>query len=134
MGDYTVKRIDEMESSFGGSYKRARTELGVTAFGMQVLDFPPKAHRYPEHDHTHDGQEEVYVVLSGRGTIEVDGERTELTPDVMVRVAPEAKRRVTTGEEPMRLLVLSGYPGRAYEPSPNSVLGAPDPLARGTGH
>jgi mannose-6-phosphate isomerase-like protein (cupin superfamily) len=127
---FTVKRIDEMESSFGGSYKRARAELGVTSFGMQVLDFPPNVDNYPEHDHAHDGQEEVFVVLRGRGAIEVDGERTELTPDVMIRVAPEARRKLTTGAEPMRVLALSGVPGGVYEPSPNSILGTPDPLAQ----
>lgn len=130
MADYTLKRIDEMEASFGGSYKRARAELGVTSFGMQVLDFPANTTRYPEHDHSHDGQEEVFLVLRGRGTIEVDGDRMELDPDVMIRVAPEAKRRITTGDEPMRLLALSGVPGGVYEPAPNSILGTPDPLAQ----
>ncbi|HEX2125617.1 MAG TPA: cupin domain-containing protein [Thermoleophilaceae bacterium] len=130
MPGYTLKRIDEMEASFGGSYKRARAELGVTSFGMQVLDFPPNATRYPEHDHVFDGQEEVFVVLRGRGTIEVDGETMQLDPDVMIRVAPEAKRKLSTGDEPMRVLALSGVPGGVYEPAPDSVLGAPDPLAK----
>src|SRR5436309_4800455 len=75
MANYTVKRIDEMEAVYAGAFKRARASLGVTAFGMQVLDFPPNADRYPEHDHAEDGQEEVYVTLSGDGEIEVEGER-----------------------------------------------------------
>ena len=37
MSDYTVKRIDEMEGYYLGAMKRARAELGVTAFGLQVL-------------------------------------------------------------------------------------------------
>jgi quercetin dioxygenase-like cupin family protein len=119
-----------MEASFGGSFKRARAELGVTSFGMQVIDFPPETKRYPEHDHAHDDQEEVFVVMSGRGAIEVDGERVELTPDVMIRVGAEAKRKITTDGEPMRILALSGKPGGVYEPSPNSKLGTPDPLAQ----
>ena len=52
MADYTVKTIDEMEAVFGGAFKRARAELGVTSFGMQVLDMPPNVDgQYPEHDH-----------------------------------------------------------------------------------
>jgi len=39
MSGCTVKRIDEMEAIYGGAYKRARAELGVTSFGMQVIDF-----------------------------------------------------------------------------------------------
>ena len=34
MGDYTAKRIGDMEAVFRGSFKRARAELGVEAFGM----------------------------------------------------------------------------------------------------
>ena len=33
MSGCTVKRIDEMEAIYGGAYKRARAELGVSAFG-----------------------------------------------------------------------------------------------------
>lgn len=130
MGEYTVKRIDELESSFLGSYKRARAELGVSSFGMSVIDLPPNIDAYPEHDHMHDGQEEVFVVLNGRATIEVDGENIELDPDVMIRIAPEAKRKITTGEEPLRVLALSGVPGGVYVPSENSKLGTPDPMAQ----
>ena len=36
---YAVKRIDEMEAAFGGGFIRARASLGVTAFGMQVIDW-----------------------------------------------------------------------------------------------
>ena len=65
MSGCTVKRIDEMEAIYGGAYKRARAELGVTSFGMQVIDFPPNFEHYPEHDHGTDGQEEVYFALGG---------------------------------------------------------------------
>ena len=131
---YTVKRIDEMEASFLGTYKRARAELGVTSFGMQVIDLPPNlSEGYPEHDHTHDSQEEVFITMSGRGEIFIDGESVELSPDQMVRIAPEAKRRVVTHDEPIRLLIVSGVPGGVYEPAPNSILGTPDPLAQPSG-
>ena len=130
MAAYTVKRIDEMEAVFGGAFKRARAELGVESFGMQVLDFPPNADQYPEHDHGEDGQEEVYVVLRGTGEIEVAGERHGLDPETMVRVGPGVTRKITTGDEPMRLLALGGCAGKPYEAPDVSQLGAPDPLAQ----
>jgi uncharacterized cupin superfamily protein len=133
MGDYTVKRIDEMEAAYGGGFKRARAELGVTSFGMQVLDFPPNSDQHPEHDHAEEGQEEVFVPLSGRGELVVDGDRHVLEPGMMVRVGPAARRAITTGDAPLRLLALGGYPGRAYEGKEVSELGAPDPLARSRG-
>ena len=130
MDPYTVKRIDDMEASFLGSFKRARAELGVTAFGMQVIDIPANNDLYPEHDHAEDGQEEVYWAVSGEGEIEVAGDTHQLTPENMVRVGPEVTRKVRTGDSPMRLLVVGGVPGGVYEPSPNGRLGAPDPMAQ----
>jgi mannose-6-phosphate isomerase-like protein (cupin superfamily) len=128
MADCTIKRIDDMEAVFGGGYKRARAELGVSAFGMQVLDFPPNATQYPEHDHAEDGQEEVYIPLSGSGELEIEGERHRLEPNVMVRVGPGVTRMIRTGDERMRLLALGGVPGAPYEAPEVSQLGAPDPL------
>ena len=51
MGDYTAKRIGDMEAGFGGGFVKARAELGVSAFGMQVIQMPPNYADYPEHDH-----------------------------------------------------------------------------------
>jgi mannose-6-phosphate isomerase-like protein (cupin superfamily) len=126
---FTLKRIDEMEAQYAGTFKLARAELGVTSFGMQVLDLPAGlGDAYPEHDHSDDGQEEVFVVLSGEGEIVVDGERQRLTERTMIRVSPEAKRKFVTRESPLSMLALSGKPGEAYEPFPRHELGAPDPL------
>jgi mannose-6-phosphate isomerase-like protein (cupin superfamily) len=128
MAGYEIKRIDEMEAVYAGAFKRARAELGVEAFGLSVLDLPPNLEQYPEHDHSEDGQQEVYLALSGSGEIEIDGERHSLDPQTMVMVGPGVKRKVFTGEEPLRLLAIGGVPGKVYEAPGNSMLGAPDPL------
>jgi mannose-6-phosphate isomerase-like protein (cupin superfamily) len=129
MADYTAKRIEDMEAVFRGSFKRARAELGVEAFGMQVIDLPPNLKAYPEHDHAESGQEEVFVVMRGHGEIEVDGERVAIDPETIIRVGPSATRKLLPGDEGMRVLALGGVPGRPYEPSENSKLGVPDPMA-----
>lgn len=127
MADYTAKRIDEMEAAFGGGFIRARAELGVESFGMQVLNLPPNADQYPEHDHAESGQEEVYVVMSGSGEIDVDGEKAPLDPDTIVRVGPSARRKIVAGGDGLRVLALGGTPGKAYEVAEFSKLGAGDP-------
>ena len=81
MADYTAKKIDDLEAIYGGGFKRARADLGVESFGMQILEMPPGYADYPEHDHAEAGQEEVYVVLRGSAEIEVDGERVQIDPD-----------------------------------------------------
>ncbi|HEY7456316.1 MAG TPA: hypothetical protein VH703_03485 [Solirubrobacterales bacterium] len=129
MSEYAVKRIDEMEAIFGGAFKRARAELGVESFGMQIIDMPPNYENYPEHDHAEDGQEEVYVTLRGGGEIEIDGERSPLDGDHVARVASGTKRKVWPGDEGIRLLVIGGKPGGLYQAPDVSQLGAPDPMA-----
>ncbi len=115
MAEYTAKRIDEMEAGFGGGFVKARAELGVTAFGFQVIQLPPDYAEYPEHDHAESGQEEVYVALDGSGWMDVEGERVELDRETFVRVGPEPKRKVHAGPEGLRMLVMGGCPGEPYK-------------------
>ena len=49
----------------------------------------------------------------------------------MVRVGPGVTRKVWTGEEPLRMLIVGGVPGKPYEAPEVSELGAPDPLTAG---
>jgi mannose-6-phosphate isomerase-like protein (cupin superfamily) len=130
MGDYTAKRIDDMEAAFLGGFKRARAELGVESFGMQVLDMPPNLEAYPEHEHAESGQEEVFVVLRGSGELEVDAERIPVDTDTIVRVGAKARRKFWPGDDGMRVLALGGVPGQVYEPPDVTKLGEPDPMAR----
>jgi mannose-6-phosphate isomerase-like protein (cupin superfamily) len=114
MSDVTVKRVEDFDSPNEGGFCRARAGLGVTAFGMQVEQFPANFEHFPEHDHTEDGQEEVYTVLSGSATLHVGGKTFELEPGVFARVAASATRKITTGAQPARLLAIGGTPGAAY--------------------
>ena len=129
MAGHSVKKIDEMEAIYQGAFKRARAELGVESFGMQIIDMPPNFDGYPEHDHSTDGQEEVYVTLAGGGEIEIEGERLPLDPNHLVRVGTGVKRKVWPGAEGIRMLIIGGVPGSAYEAPDMSKLGEPDPMA-----
>jgi mannose-6-phosphate isomerase-like protein (cupin superfamily) len=129
MADGKVMKIDEMEGVYGGAFKRARAELGLESFGMAVIDMPPEYEHYPEHDHTHDDQEEVYIVLRGGGEIEIEGDRHPLDPDHMARVGAETKRKVWPGPEGVRLIVIGGVPGGVYAAPDVTKLGEPDPMA-----
>jgi quercetin dioxygenase-like cupin family protein len=124
VSDYTVKRIDDMQGAYGGAFKRARAELGVSSFGMAVIDMPAGYDGYPEHDHAHDGQEEVFLALRGSGELDVEGERHPLDPEHMIRVAAGTKRKVLPGPDGIRLLVIGAAPGKLYEAAPFSQLDA----------
>jgi hypothetical protein len=97
MADVTVKRVDEMESIWGGSFVRARAALGARSFGMNIRNFPPNFDEYWEHNHVDpsaaDGEEEVYTVLDGSATLHVDGEQYVLEPGVFARVGAAERRK-----------------------------------------
>ncbi len=120
MADVTVKGLDEIESykgeSHGGQFLYAGKGLGVTAWGLNVARLPSNWAHYPEHDHTDDGQEEVYVVLAGSATLLADGEKWELEPGTLARVGPGQKRKLVPGGEGVTLLAIGGTPGKAYTP------------------
>lgn len=115
MADVTVKRVEDFESAFDGGMLKVRAGLGVTSFGLQLLQFPPNADFYPEHDHSADGQEEVYVVLDGAATLRAGDSEFQLEPGVFARVGPGETRKIVTSDQPARMLALGGMPGKAFE-------------------
>jgi mannose-6-phosphate isomerase-like protein (cupin superfamily) len=134
MPDVTVKSIDDMEAIYGGLARRARAELGVTAWGMQVFTLPPDWDGYPKHNHGSEAfdpnQEEVYIPLSGAATLVADGREFELRPGTMVRVGPNQLRQILPGPDGIRFIAIGGSPG-AFTPGEWTELGAdpPRPLA-----
>lgn len=115
MNGFKLKQIDELASINHGAVKLAGDELGVQAFGLQVLDLPAGFTDYPEHDHAQDGQEEVYVVLDGSAELTIDGERIQADAGSVVRVEPESKRKLVPGPAGARVLAIGCAPGRGYE-------------------
>jgi mannose-6-phosphate isomerase-like protein (cupin superfamily) len=115
MEGFKLKRIDELSSIHHGAVKLAGDELGIQSFGMQVLDFPAGFADYPEHDHSHDGQEEVYIVLEGSAEFEIDDERVPADAGAMVRVGSESRRKLVAGPCGVRILAIGCAPGGGYE-------------------
>ena len=54
-----------------------------------------------------------------------------LDRETWVRVGPSVKRHVRGGLDGMRLLVIGGVPGSAYEPHPVTELGGPEEIGEG---
>ena len=123
MNDITVKRIEDIEAYSGPHeipgirFRHAREALGVSAWGMNVLELDPHCDGYPAHDHRSDAQEEVYVVLRGSIVLQAGGTQTTLGQGDFVRVAPPLERKFVTREQGATLLALGGTPGKAYTPS-----------------
>jgi mannose-6-phosphate isomerase-like protein (cupin superfamily) len=115
MDAYALKRVDDLASIDHGAVKLAGDELGVQSFGLQVLDLPAGFTDYPAHDHVHDGQEEVYVVLEGSADFEIAGECVPADAGTMLRVDPASRRTLVPGPSGVRLLAIGCAPGGTYE-------------------
>lgn len=123
MSDVTIIHTDAIpfyegpHSIPGIRFRGARAALGVSAWGMNILDLDPGCDGHPEHDHSHDGQEEVYVVLSGSAELHVDGAAHPLVAGSLVRVGPALTRRLIAGPDGARLLAIGATPGEVFTAS-----------------
>jgi mannose-6-phosphate isomerase-like protein (cupin superfamily) len=99
--------IDELGSGYG--FRKVRRELGVTAFGCNVVVYPP---RYEGFLHYHDTQDELYFVHAGTALFEVGGEERTLGPGGLCHVESTTPRKVSNaGDDDLVVLVVGGKDG-----------------------
>ena len=72
---YAFSSLDELGD--GPGFRKIRKPLGITAFGVNGVVYPPG---FPGISHYHDEQDELYFVHSGRALVEVEGVTRELGP------------------------------------------------------
>jgi quercetin dioxygenase-like cupin family protein len=109
---YTIMSVDqfeEMEGSGNATWRLARKTLGAESFGFNVVDIAPGG-QIPEHNHTGDNQEEVYIVLDGRATIVADGAEHDAPAGTYLRAAPEVNRRIRNDSDTNVRALLIGVP------------------------
>ena len=107
---YTKKNLREVEDAAaarGASGFQARFaagDLGCEDTGLALETLDPGG-RSP-FKHKHENAEEVYVVLSGSGTVSLDGEEVDLAPMDAIRVAPPVERWFSAGDDGLEILVF----------------------------
>jgi len=116
MSDITVTKIGDISSFQGPNaipgirFLPAGRELGVTGLGMNILEIESDCSAYPDHDHAADGQEEVYVVLAGGGTLAAGDQQWPLEVGTLVRVPSDTKRKLVPGADGLTVLALGAQP------------------------
>ena len=94
-----------------GRWAALNAPLGLDALGVNAIDADPGEHLDIAHDETHSGQEELYVVLSGRMRITVGGESIEAGPGTAIAVPDPAAQRDYEALEPgTRMLAIGAQP------------------------
>jgi uncharacterized cupin superfamily protein len=109
--------LDDVGSNFDGpsdlEFRMATQALGLERSGLTYQRVPPD-YRFP-YGHTHETQEEVYVVVGGGGRTAVDDEVVELKKWDAVRVPPGSWRGYEAGPDGLELLVI-GAPNLGDDP------------------
>jgi mannose-6-phosphate isomerase-like protein (cupin superfamily) len=109
--------LDDVGSNFDGSpdleFRLATKALGLEQSGLGYQRIPPN-YRFP-YGHTHEKQEEIYVVVGGSGRMKLDDEIVELNQWDAVRVAPGTWRGYEAGPEGLEILVI-GAPNLGDDP------------------
>ena len=113
---YDLLDVNDLEGEGpGGAVRFVRRRLNASAFGINWYDLLPGTVGR-EHDETESGQEEVYVIVKGSGTMTIDGEVVPLRTGTFVRVDPTSTRVPTAGDAGLTFVAVGSPPGRTYEP------------------
>ena len=72
---WQVARLDDIERR--GRDIPVREHLGIHAFGINAYTPAEDGTLINEHDEAGSGQEELYIVLDGKATFEIDGETVD---------------------------------------------------------
>jgi AraC-like ligand binding domain len=107
---WKVARLDEIEKR--GRSIPVREHMGMQAVGINAYTRGDDGTLINEHDEAGSGQEELYIVLDGTATFEVDGETFEAPSGTLVFVQPESRRKATGDAT---VLALGAKPGEAYQ-------------------
>ncbi len=108
--NWQVARLDDMERR--GRDIPVREHLGIQSFGINVFTPGDDGTVINDHDEAGSGQEELYIVLDGKVTFEVEGETVDAAPGTLVYAGPEARRKATGDGT---VLAVGGTPGEAYQ-------------------
>src|SRR5438477_12541535 len=123
MSGYAFGSIDELGE--GQGFRKVRQALGVTAFGVNAVVYPPGQDGFL---HYHDTQDELYFVHRGTAKFEVEGEERILGPGGICHVESTTQRKVSNaGDDDLVLLIVGGSDG--YVERDGKLVNAED-LAR----
>jgi len=89
-----------------------REHLGIHAFGINAYAAGEDGTLIGEHDESGSGQEELYIVLEGNATFELDGDTVDAPAGTFVFVGPEVRRKATGDGT---VLAVGATPGEAYQ-------------------
>ena len=119
MVDYSVAHLDDIEElpDAGCHYRPIRHHLGITAFGVTAWTAHAAGdtviNEHDEGDPTAD--QELFLVLRGRATFDIDGDRVEAPAGTFVFAPPHTKRTASATQDGPTIILVEGTPGQGYD-------------------
>jgi uncharacterized cupin superfamily protein len=111
---YSIAHSDELERT--GNWRLVRRSLGLSSFGVNLVEVAPGA-TLPEHDEVDRDQEELFFVISGTPSLLIDGTEHPLPAGTFARLDPAHRRTVrNAGSEPAMVLIASAPSSSGYQP------------------
>jgi mannose-6-phosphate isomerase-like protein (cupin superfamily) len=101
--EFDVRSVQRRLESSSGGYEVVHRSPGLEV-GVYVLVAPEPDRQQPHED------DEVYVVLGGRGTLEVEGQSFDASEGAALFVEAGAEHRFTSYES-LSVLVIFAKPG-----------------------
>ena len=113
---YSLKRFDEIEEIDDGRspFRPVRHHFGISSFGINTFTGKKAGDRIINEHSEEEEQEELYLVLQGRATFELNGERVDAPTGTFVYVEPGVKRTAFAEEDGTTLVAVGGTKGEAY--------------------
>jgi mannose-6-phosphate isomerase-like protein (cupin superfamily) len=109
--------LEDLGSNFDGhpdlEFRAATKPLELEQSGLSYQRVPPD-YRFP-YGHTHETQEEVYLVVGGSGRMKIDDEIVEVKQWDAVRIPPGTWRGYEAGADGLEILVI-GAPNLGDSP------------------
>jgi mannose-6-phosphate isomerase-like protein (cupin superfamily) len=110
----TIEDIEGVDYREDTSLRPVRHHLGITAFGTNGWVAENVGDRLmPSHEED-PGNEELYVVVSGRARFEIDGEAVDAPAGTLVFCRPEANRTAFAEEVGTMVLAVGSTVGEPY--------------------
>src|SRR3954447_25062392 len=105
---YQVSSLEQLGE--GPGFRKVRGPLGVSAFGVNGLVFPP---RYEGPNHYHDTQDELYFVHRGTATFTFDDGEEQVVPGGGIEHVESTTHRQISNrtDDDLVLFVVGGKDG-----------------------
>ena len=118
MSAYTACHLDEIAAEKWPYWAPIRHHFDIGCFGINAWRGTGGDEVIKRHTEEESGQEELYIVLSGRGTFTVGDDEIDAPGGTLVYITePGAERVCFAKEDGTVVLSLGAEPGKAYEPS-----------------